>query len=67
MKIKNTKKTKKVASISAARLNNIMANNVLSDFLTFDDIRQAEGKTAEQLSDGAIHQAALDAGLTVEI
>lgn len=66
MKIKNSRAVNRVPGISPARFNAIMAERVGSQFLSFDDIREAEGKTAEELTDGAIHQAATDAGIVVE-
>lgn len=33
--------------------------------ISFDDVREEEGKTPEELTDGEIHYAALEAGLEV--
>ena len=62
MDIVNTEKAKPAAKIAAARFRAIMVASS-ADFLSFDDIRQAEGKTVAELTDGEIHQAAIDAGL----
>ena len=66
MRIKNDQANVRVVAVSAARLNAIMASNKNKESLSFDDIRQAEGKTGDELSDGEIHQAAIDAGFKVE-
>ncbi|MEZ0147786.1 MAG: hypothetical protein AB9Q19_00485 [Candidatus Reddybacter sp.] len=66
MRIKNTQAAAPAPAITPARLNAILQASASKGYLSFDDVRASEGKTAEQLPDGAIHQAALDAGLEVE-
>lgn len=65
MKIISSQATLPEPAISEARLTAIMAANKAKRHFSFDDIRAAEGKTPEQLTDGQIHQSALDAGLQV--
>ena len=67
IKIINPKAAKRVAAISSNRFNAIMEEGRSKQYLSFDDIRAAEKKTAKQLPDGAIHQAAIDAGLEIEV
>jgi len=67
MKIKNKEAEAYVPKISAGRFTVIMKGLPKKQLVSFEDVREAEGKTATQLSDGEIHQAALDAGFEVEL
>lgn len=65
MNIENNQTSAPEPAISAARLTAILGANKLKGKFSFDEIRAAEGKTREQLTDGQIHQSALNAGLKV--
>ena len=65
MKIKNKKASRPSVKITSARFTVMMEKLSSNSHISFDDVREEEGKTPEELTDGEIHYAALEAGLEV--
>ena len=66
LRIKNERLNKAASAVSRAEFISVMVGRESQGFVSFDDVRKKLGKTKNELTDGAIHQAAIDEGFEVE-